>query len=445
MITFENVCFHFKNKPIFENLTVHIPSQKFTLLTGDSGAGKSTLLRLIAGFSTIKYSGTIAINQQDIQNMSIKQKVQQVGMMFQVPNKQFTMRTLRQEIIFTLENLQFEPMEIERRIEQATFFVGTQLFLDRSIQELSGGEKQKAALTVLLAVDAPILLLDEPFASVDRASRLELIELLVKLKNNGKTILLIDHEFMGYQTAIDNWLELKANRQLIYRSTMELASEQQTNSLGKKGANTNKILQFQHVSYARNQSKLLLQSSDFYFKRGITTLTGDNGVGKSTLLRSIAQRQSYKGKMFYENRRLRPNRKLYERISLVVQDAQKQFVTTTIKDELHWGKITKEKRERQYEALSYFGLNDKQHLYHLSEGQKKIVQLISMLGMDLHLLMLDEPFSGLDSKACHYFVRWIAQQAQFQDFLIVTHRTHPLDGISEHHVHLANQKLRYIT
>lgn len=444
MISLRNVSFTIKNKAIFESININIPNKKFTLLTGDSGSGKSTLLRLIAGVSTMEYVGNISINQQDIQKMSIKQRTQQVGIMFQVPNQQFTMKTLRQEIIFTLENLQFDPPEIDRRIEKAVMFTKVKEFLDRPIYELSGGEQQKVALTVLLAVDAPIFLLDEPFASIDRTSRTDIIKLFVKLRNKGKTIIITDHEFTGYRTAVDNWLELKSESQLNYRSLTELISESNDIDLKIEEFKSNKILQFQQVSYMMNKSKVLLKQSSFSFKSGITMLTGDNGVGKSTLLRSIAQRQSYKGKMFYKNTRLRSHRKLYKEISIAVQDAEKQFVTTTIKDELQWGRISEKKREKQYEALNFFGLSDECHLYHLSQGQKKIVQLIAMLGMDLDLLMLDEPFAGLDDRACNYFVKWIVKQSQFQDFFIVTHRIQPLDQVTKHQVHLSNQELKYI-
>ena len=70
-------------------------------------------------------------------------------------------------------------------------------------QTLSGGEKQKAALTVLLAMNPDILLLDEPFASIDPTSRKQFIQILARLHQAGKTILVCDHDFSDYADVVD--------------------------------------------------------------------------------------------------------------------------------------------------------------------------------------------------------------------------------------------------
>lgn len=70
-----------------------------------------------------------------------------------------------------------------------------------------------------------------------------------------------------------------------------------------------------------------------------------------------------------------------------------------------------------------------------------MVQLISMLSLDLSFLLLDEPFTGLDERACQYFVEWIQEKAKYQDFLIVSHRLAPLCQVSQFHIELSGQKL----
>lgn len=83
-------------------------------------------------------------------------------MLFQNPSQQFTMKTLERELIFALENLGISPEEMNRKIQTALQLVQTQTLFTRELATLSGGEKQKAALTVLLAMNPDILLLDEP-------------------------------------------------------------------------------------------------------------------------------------------------------------------------------------------------------------------------------------------------------------------------------------------
>ena len=134
-------------------------------------------------------------------------------------------------------------------------------------------------------------------------------------------------------------------------------------------------------------------------------------------------------------------------MTLAVQDAGKQFVTLTPADELAFGPaLTPKVRKRQAAALAYLGLTGKQtgSLYHLSEGQKKMVQLIAMLSLERTFLLLDEPFSGLDERACAFFAAWIKEKAAKQAFLIVTHRLAPLAGISHQHVALADHRLHIL-
>ncbi|MFR7699682.1 MAG: ATP-binding cassette domain-containing protein, partial [Lacticaseibacillus paracasei] len=176
-------------------------------------------------------------------------------------------------------------------------------------------------------------------------------------------------------------------------------------------------------------------------------LTGANGSGKSTLLRSMVQLHPYQGRMFLGQQRLRRRKRLYQTMTLAVQDAAKQFVTLTLADELAFGPaLPAAVREKQQAALAYLGLAEKQttSLYQLSEGQKKMVQLMTMLSLDLSFLLLDEPFSGLDDRACQYFAAWIKAKSATQAFLIVTHRLVPLAGISQQQVLLANQRLQVV-
>ena len=73
-----------------------------------------------------------------------------------------------------------------------------------------------------------------------------------------------------------------------------------------------------------------------------------------------------------------------------------------------------------------------------------MVQLMTMLSLDLSFLLLDEPFSGLDDRACQYFAAWIKAKSATQAFLIVTHRLAPLAGISHQHVALADHRLHIL-
>ncbi|MBS7578270.1 MULTISPECIES: ABC transporter ATP-binding protein [unclassified Enterococcus] len=433
-----NLSFKRQSTLIFENLNFDFKAHQLSLLVGESGCGKSTLFKLIAGFADLEYSGQIVFGPEVSQNTKCKI----VGFVFQNPNRQFTMRTLRREIVFALENLRYSPAEIARRLNAAVVELEASELLDRQLSQLSGGEKQRAALTVLIAMDANILLLDEPFASVDFKSRQQLIRLLGQLRDNGKTIVVSDHDLIGYQEVADHLIRLEDGR-LKEQPLTELNDAQKGYCLTQTLSGQASFLNLAAISI-QNNNRLLLDNAFCSFNHGITTLTGDNGSGKSTLLRAIAQRQKYRGKMLFNGKKLKKTSRLYRSLTLVVQDAEKQFIGLTPRDEFDFNQdINDAMQKKQNEAISFLGLSDKldYSLYHLSEGQKKMVQLISMLSLDLSFLMLDEPFTGLDDRACRYFVDWIQEKAKKQDFLIVSHRLAPLCQASQFHIELTDQKL----
>lgn len=443
-IRLKDLQFH-RETPLFDHLSFEFATGALTVLTGDSGSGKSTLLNLIAGFAPMTYSGTILLDNHDLNGASMQAKAQQVGMLFQNPDQQFTMRTLSGELAFALENLGLSAAAMAQRSKQAVALGDTQALLNRDLQTLSGGEKQRAALTVLLAMNPPILLLDEPFASIDPVSRQQLITKLGRLRDAGKTIVIADHDLRDYAGVADALVALK-DGQLTRLPLTTLTTIPTRFNLTQANAATVPLLRFDQVVCARNH-QILVQAPTWQFNTGITTLTGANGSGKSTLLRAMVQLHPYRGRMFLDSRRLRRTKKLYRTMTLAVQDAGKQFVTLTPADELAFGPaLTPKVRKRQAAALAYLGLTGKQtgSLYHLSEGQKKMVQLIAMLSLERTFLLLDEPFSGLDERACAFFAAWIKEKAAKQAFLIVTHRLAPLAGISHQHVALADHRLHIL-
>lgn len=294
MIELKGVTFQQQKHIIFNRLSFVFPKQQFILVTGDSGSGKSTLFRLIAGFAQLSYTGEILLDGKNLATASMKEKAQTVGMVFQNPSQQFTMRTLRKEIIFALENLGLTVSEINRRMNHALALGETSHLADRVINQLSGGEKQRAALTVILAIDAPILILDEPFASIDFESRLRLIQKLKQLRNQGKTIILSDHDWLGYQEVVDQVVELTEGK--LHTCSLDKLDATTCFYLDSSENNRSPFFDLQKVQIQRNK-QLLLETS-WQLNKGITTLTGANGAGKTSLLKAMSQLEKYRGTMF---------------------------------------------------------------------------------------------------------------------------------------------------
>lgn len=433
---------------IINKLSAQLSAGSFVLLTGDSGCGKTTLLHTVAGFDGSTYQGEILVNGQNNAQRTMTEKAQQIGLMFQNPSQQFTMRTLRRELMFAMENSGIAIAEAKERMDKAIHEMKMESLLHQELATLSGGEKQRAALTVLLAMNAPILLLDEPFASVDPLSRKWLIKKLADLRNQGKLILIADHELTDYAPFVDRFIRMEGG-QLTNQSVSQLATQQPLGKLTQANASQTTLFTLQQVALHQG-TKPLVTPQTVVFKQGITTLTGENGVGKSTLLRAMVQLHPYAGTMFLEDKKLSRRfgkKKLYEQMTLAVQHAEQQFVTLHVNQELAFPKEPSEAiKQLQLQAMEELGIQHllNRGLYQLSEGQKKMIQLITMLSLERKFLLLDEPFTGLDARACQYFVDWLAQKKEQTNFLIVSHRLEPLVGVSEHHMHLSEQKLQEV-
>ena len=422
---------------IFLGVNYQFESGKFHLLTGKSGSGKSTMLSLIAGFSDMDYQGKISWQGDNLRLLSHSVRAQRIGFLFQDSRRQFTMRTLYQELVFSLENLSLLPEEIEKRMHQALRECGTEELLHRSYLQLSGGERQNAALTVLLAMQPSLLLLDEPFASMDKKTRYKMIALLGRWCQQGKTVLLVDHELGGYEGVVDSFHQL-VDGKMVQLHQDSVADTTAISDLNPRQPLRNSVLRLENFSLMQGKT-ILLQAPNQIFRQGLTLLTGDNGVGKSTFLRSLVQHFPYQGKVYLAEKKLKKSFSLFSQMTLVLQESEKQFVTTTVAEELGYHQKNK---DRQEQALRDLGLESikNRSLYQLSQGQKKIVQLICMLTSEVPVLLLDEPFVGLDDQVCAYIVNWLEDLAQSNTILLVSHRLSPLVGKLDYHIHLSQRR-----
>ena len=418
-------------------------SQAFTLLVGKSGSGKSTLFQVIAQLSALPYSGQVLIDGIELSKLSITERVQTVGILFQNPNHQFTMESLFEELIFTLENIGHPVQEIDSKIAEVVQQCRCKAILHRPIHHLSGGEKQKAALAVLFAMNPRVYLLDEPFASIDRKSRIEILEILKELASNGKTVILCDHDLTDYEAYIDHMVELRDGQ---LREVFQIPTSETTQVASKEVASSPELFHMDRTT-CELDNRPLFSIADFTFYQGISCILGDNGVGKSTLFRSILQFQKYKGRITWRGTVLKKKKSLYRDLTGVVQEAEKQFIRVSLREELQLDGSDSERNQRILQALRYFDLEKEldKSPYQLSGGQQKMIQLLTMLTSRATVVLLDEPFAGLDDRACHYFCQWIVEDRnQGRSFLLISHRLDPLISVVDYWIEMTSQGLSHV-
>jgi putative ABC transport system ATP-binding protein len=190
MIRLEDVNLQLKEQVIFKNLNLHLKKNKKILLRMPSGAGKSTLLKIIMGYIPLN-SGEIIIDSTvlDENNINIiRQKFAYIGQ-----NITFTENNLEEyiELIFSFErnkNITFSHSHLCELLDK---FDLSESILKKSPSLLSGGEKQRMAIILVLLLDREILLLDEVTSGLDHHLKIKVIEIL---KDLDKTIIVSSHD-----------------------------------------------------------------------------------------------------------------------------------------------------------------------------------------------------------------------------------------------------------
>ena len=176
---------------ILKHINLEINTGEFISLLGASGCGKTTLLKSIAGLLDVK-EGDIQIDEKSI--MKLPPEKRGTVIVFQ-DLRLFPHMTVEQNIGFAMDIKKVSKEAKKKRVAELLHAVQLDGFEKRKIREMSGGQKQRVALARALAVDPKILLLDEPFSSLDENLRCEMAELVRKLhREMGLTVVMVTHD-----------------------------------------------------------------------------------------------------------------------------------------------------------------------------------------------------------------------------------------------------------
>ncbi len=188
------------------DICLEIPDGQFVGVIGHTGSGKSTLMQHLNGL--IKATdGHIYFNGEDIydKNFEMKKLRSKVGLVFQYPEHQLFEMDVFSDVCFGPKNLGLEKAEVEKRAREALEKVGLpeELYF-QSPFELSGGQKRRAAIAGVLAMEPEVLILDEPTAGLDPQGRDEILEQIKKLQTeSGMTIILVSHSMEDVAEYVD--------------------------------------------------------------------------------------------------------------------------------------------------------------------------------------------------------------------------------------------------
>ena len=204
---------------ILKGINLEIKTGEFVSLLGASGCGKSTLLKSIAGLLEVK-SGEIFIDDRPITGLAPEQRGTVI--VFQ-DLRLFPHMTVEQNISFAME-LKKVPKDVQKKkVKELLEAVQLPGFEKRKIREMSGGQKQRVALARALAADPKLLLLDEPFSSLDENLRYEMARLVKKLHvQMGLTVIMVTHDKAEAMKISDRIALMQAGQVLQYDKPQEM-------------------------------------------------------------------------------------------------------------------------------------------------------------------------------------------------------------------------------
>lgn len=187
VVNVKGLSYSYDDIKVLEDIDIDIKNGEFIGIIGANGSGKSTFVKhlnaLLKGNGDVKVFGVSP-------NKKIREKV---GMVFQNPDNQFVSSIVYEDLSFGPSNLKVDEEEIKARIKEALDKVGMKEYENRSTYLLSGGEKQKIALAGVLVMYPEIIIFDEVTSMLDYKGKNEILNLIYKLHEDGKTIIMLSH------------------------------------------------------------------------------------------------------------------------------------------------------------------------------------------------------------------------------------------------------------
>lgn len=205
-------------------LSLSVKKGEFIVVIGHNGSGKSTLAKLINAI-LLPSGGKVFVDRMDTADDENTWKIRQrAGMVFQNPDNQIVATLVEEDVAFGPENLGIEPNEIRERVDTALKAVGMYELRRKPPHLLSGGQKQRIAIAGVLAMKPECIIFDEPTAMLDPSGRKEVMDAILKLNEEGITIIHITH-FMDEAVSADRVVVMEDGKVALEGSPKEVFSK----------------------------------------------------------------------------------------------------------------------------------------------------------------------------------------------------------------------------
>jgi cobalt transport protein ATP-binding subunit len=225
-IDVEDVAFRYApgSPDILRGVSLSINRSDFVALVGQNGAGKTTLAKHFNGLLRPS-SGSVRVLGIDSRTASLADLARTVGYVYQNPDHQIFAQRVRSEVAFGPRNLGLSAAEVEARVDQALDLVGLREHADDFAFSLGRGQRQKLAVASVLAMEPPILVVDEPTTGLDKPGARGILDLLSRWNRDGRTIIVITHDMTLVAERVPRTIVVSDGRILADGPTRQVLSD----------------------------------------------------------------------------------------------------------------------------------------------------------------------------------------------------------------------------
>jgi energy-coupling factor transport system ATP-binding protein len=485
-ISIENLTFTYQGnkRSALQNIQAQVEDGTFVVVMGHGGAGKSTLCctlnALVPKFFRGTYQGRVLIKGQEVARHRVPEMSRLVGLVLQDFEAQLFSTNVELEMAFGPENHCLPRQEIERRIQRYLSFVRLEKLRNREPASLSGGQKQRLAIGSVLALEPRVLVMDEATTDLDPLGRVEVLSVANNIREEGRLLLIVDHEPETAVAADQVWLmrdgeiilqgppseillditmmkscgikplpmvelfhsmswpgnplTIEAAIELIQKHHLIHRRELRANTVSSDQPKGSPILKAEELRYAYpTYSVEALRGIDLSIQDGeFIAILGQNGSGKTTLakhfnglLKPTSGRVSVQNKPTTEYRQC----EIARRVGYVFQNPDHQIFARTVAEEVGFGlkmqnETPKTIERRVAEALEVVGLQgyEEKIPFTLTKGERQRVAVASVLAVRPQVIILDEPTTGLDDRHQQNMMRMLKRLNQTgHTIIIITH------------------------
>ena len=221
MISLDHVSYKYPDGNLaLDDISLHLAAGRCYCLSGPNGCGKSTLFRILNGLS-FATSGKYLLEGEEITEKRLRDKAfsasfhRRIGFILQNTEVQLFTRSVEDEIAFGLYQMGLPDEEVTARVEKYISLLGLESLRHRAPFNLSGGEKKRTALAAVLAMEPPVLIMDEPLSGLDEDGQIWVTDFINRLKTPDRLLLIATHNKDLISTIADETIYMTKDHTLL--------------------------------------------------------------------------------------------------------------------------------------------------------------------------------------------------------------------------------------